>query len=130
MHKFEEFNDETLGLIAKINDYEAYWGTNGTMHYIKFCRGGKVARFSIFTGKQIIVDSQYIEVPQKVFNALQKVTTTDISGMKYWDVIIQRINEANNDVKNYKMVNSKECPKFYCVKKPGPKSKLSRKRVI
>ena len=75
MHKFEEFNDETLGLIAKINDYEAFWGTNGTMHYIKFCRGGKVARFSVFTGKQIIVDSQYIEVPQKVFNALQKVTS-------------------------------------------------------
>lgn len=127
MYYAKDFVDEKVGLIAKVGIYQVFWGTTGTLHCIKVSSENKTVRFNILTGKQMVVDSQYVSIPSKILDAIQKVTKTPVNDKTYWTSIIQRINEANNDTPNYKVLNSNECPKLYCVRKPGPKSKLINK---
>ena len=128
MYYAKDFIDEKEGLIAKIENYHVFWTTIGTLHCIKVVNDKKTARFNILTGKQIITDSQYITIPAKILNSIQTLTKTKIMNGTYWTNIVLRINEANNDTSNYKVLSSTECPKLYCVKKPGRKPKYSKKK--
>lgn len=127
MYFAKDFEEEKTGLISKVGTWDVYWGTTGTLHYIKFEKDGIVSRFNILTGRQIIVDKEYHTIPLNVLTAVNMLSKAKVNGKDYWDIIIMNINTVNDEVPNYLVLKSDYCPRFVLTKKPGPKTKRTTK---
>ena len=127
MYFAKDFENEKTGLISKVSTWEVYWGTTGTLHYIKFVKDDIVSRFNILTGRQIIVDKEYHIIPSTVLSAVPTLTKIQVNGKDYWYNIIMNINMANDETPNYKVLNSEYCPRLVLTKKPGPKTRRNSK---
>ena len=136
----EELENEKSGLICKISgSYNVFWATakvtgkcvNTYIHYIKIVAPeNENAYFDIATGKQIIVDKKYIDIPQSVFNGLRSVLSSKIafinSNNTFYEQLFERINFANKDEDNYLVITASSSlpPKFHTIKKPGRKREI------